>query len=85
MSWNEEKYPNFNDPKIIRLNNQIEYAAPKIIPKDANSVNVLLIWKELSKTSTSPIKLLVPGNPKLANVKKRKNTPKRGITWIKPE
>jgi hypothetical protein len=35
-------------------------------------VNVVLVWNAPNKTKISPRKLLVPGKPILANVKKKK-------------
>lgn len=51
---------------------------------EVKNVKIILDWNAPTKTSNSPIKLLVPGNPILQNEKKKKNITKIGITWTKP-
>lgn len=74
----------FTLPKVIRLQSQRLYPAPKTIPVPAKSVLQLFVSKHPTKTKNSPTKLLVVGNPKFARVKRIKKTEKRGIVCIKP-
>jgi len=55
-------------PKMIRLQSQRLYPAPKTIPQPANKALQLFVLKHPIKTKNSPTKLLVAGSPKLANV-----------------
>lgn len=75
---------NFNSPKITLLYNHKEYIALKTMLVAANIPTLKLKLAIDIKTRISPIKLLVPGKPKLLSVNDKNNNEKIGIKLIKP-
>ena len=67
-------------PYEIRLNNHSEEQQLKTILADPKTPILLLILNNPAKTRNSPTKLLVPGNPKFAKVKKQKKIMQTGMT-----
>lgn len=51
---------------------------------DTRIVKKVFDWKAPKRTSSSPIKLLVPGKPILQNEKKKKKITNKGITCTNP-
>ena len=68
----------------MRLHNQSEYAAPSIILNAAKKATVVLLSKAPISVRNSPTKLLVPGKPRLAIEKNKKQRLNKGITCVKP-
>ena len=69
ISKYSEIYSIFILPKHNLLNNQIEYIELNNIPNAVNIIIDILFSAIPIKIKSSPIKLEVPGKPKLANEK----------------
>ena len=71
-------------PKSIRFNNHKLQHPPKTIPKEQKKEAQVFVNKQPAIIKNSPIKLLVPGNPILAKVKRVKKVEKSGVVVSNP-
>jgi len=71
-------------PMHTRLNSHKEYEALQIIVVADKMTTHKLPCNMANKTKNSPIKLQVPGNPKLPNEKIQKRVANKGIKCPKP-